>query len=83
MKKEKDIYIYTYIYIYIDRYRYIYIVSRINTTAMNLLHKVSRFFYDLEVNVLLTKIFLVLERYVNCKRMGIGEFFSILTIKVV
>ena len=42
---------------------------------MNLLHKVSRFFYDLEVNVLLTKIFLVLESYVNCKRMEIGEFF--------
>ena len=50
---------------------------------MNLLHKVSRFFYDLEVNVLLTKIFLVLESYVNCKRMGIGKFFSILTIKFV
>ena len=50
---------------------------------MNLLHKVSGFFYDLEVNVLLTKIFLVLESYVNCKLMGIGEFFSILTIKFV
>ena len=34
------------------------ILSRINRTTMNLLLKVSRFFHDLQVNVLLTKIFL-------------------------
>ena len=40
-------------------YRYIYIIpSSINRTTMNLLLKVSRFFHDLQVNVLLTKIFL-------------------------
>ena len=32
---------------------------------MNLLLKVSRFFHDLQVNDLLTKIFLVLESLVN------------------
>ena len=37
----------------------------INRTVMNLLLKVSRFFHDLQVNVLLTKIFLVLESFVN------------------
>ena len=37
----------------------IYIIpSSINRTTMNLLLKVSRFFQDLQVNVLLTKIFL-------------------------
>ena len=41
------------------------ILSRINRTTMNLLLKVSRFFHDLQVNVLLTKIFLVLESLVN------------------
>ena len=49
------IYIYYILYIYI--YTYI-ILSRINRTTMNLLLKVSRFFHDLQVNVLLTKIFL-------------------------
>ena len=44
------IYIYIYIYIYI-------ILSRINKTTMNILLKVSRFFDNLQVNVLLTKIF--------------------------
>ena len=61
-----DIYI-TYIYIYIYVYIHmcvcvrinIYIIpSSINRTTMNLLLKVSRFFQDLQVNVLLTKIFL-------------------------
>ena len=42
--------IYIYIYIYI-------ILSRINKTTMNILLKVSRFFDNLQVNVLLTKIF--------------------------
>ena len=37
------------------------ILSRINRATMNLLLKVSRFFHDLQVNDLLTKIFLVLE----------------------
>ena len=32
---------------------------------MNLLLKVSCFFYDLQVNVLITKTFLVLESLVN------------------
>ena len=41
------------------------ILSRINRTTMNLLLKVSRFFHDLQVNDLLTKIFLVLESLVN------------------
>ena len=41
------------------------ILSRINRTNMNLLLKVSRFFHDLQVNDLLTKIFLVLESLVN------------------
>ena len=41
------------------------ILSRINRTTMNLLLKVSRFFRDLQVNDLLTKIFLVLESLVN------------------
>ena len=41
------------------------ILSRINRTSMNLLLKVSRFFQDLQVNVLLTKIFLVLESLIN------------------
>ena len=41
------------------------IQSRINRTTMNLLLKVSRFFHDLQVNVLPTKIFLVLEGLVN------------------
>ena len=31
----------------------------------NLILKVSRFLHDLQVNVLLTKIFLVLESFVN------------------
>ena len=49
------IHIYIYIYIYI----YICInLSRINRKTINLLPKVSRFFQDLQVNVLLTKIFL-------------------------
>ena len=34
------------------------ILSRINRTIMNLLLKVSRFFHNLQVNVLLAKIFL-------------------------
>ena len=41
------------------------ILGRINRTTINLLRKVSRFFHDLQVNVLLTKIFLVLESFVN------------------
>ena len=41
------------------------ILSRINRTTMNLLLKVSGFFHDLQVNDLLTKIFLVLESLVN------------------
>ena len=41
------------------------ILSRINRTTMNLLLKVSRLFHDLQVNDLLTKIFLVLESLVN------------------
>ena len=41
------------------------ILSRINRTTMNSLLKVSRFFHDLHVNDLLTKIFLVLESLVN------------------
>ena len=46
-----NIYIYIYTYIYI-------ILSRRNRATMNLLLKVSRFFHNLQVNVLLTKIFL-------------------------
>ena len=42
---------YIYIYIYI-------ILSRINRATVNLLLKVSHFFHNLLVNVLLTKIFL-------------------------
>ena len=42
-----------YIYIYIYIYK---ILSRINRATMNLLLKVSRFFRDLQVNVLLAKI---------------------------
>ena len=41
------------------------ILCRINITAMNLLLEVSRFFHDPQVNALLTKIFLVLESFVN------------------
>ena len=44
-------YTYIYIYTYIN-------LSRINKTTTNLLLKVSRFFHDLQVNILLTKIFL-------------------------
>ena len=44
---------------------YIYIYKSINRTTINLLLKVSRFFHDLQVNVLLTKIFLVLESFAN------------------
>ena len=44
------------------------IVGRINRTTMNLLLRVSRFFHDLQVNVLLTKVFLVLESFVNSLR---------------
>ena len=40
-----------YIYVYMN-------LSRINRTTMNLLLTVSRFFHDLQANVLLTKIFL-------------------------
>ena len=59
-----DIYItYIYIYVYIHmcvcvRINIYIIPSSINRTTMNLLLKVSRFFQDLQVNVLLTKIFL-------------------------
>ena len=50
---------------------------------MNLLLKVSRFFHDLQVNVLLKKIFFVLESLVNyLQTSGIEEFSSIVTIKV-
>ena len=43
---------------------YIYIIlSRINITTMNLLLKVSPFFHDLQVNVLLPKIFFALEKF--------------------
>ena len=44
---------------------------------MNLLLTDSRFFHDLQVNVLLSKIFLVLES------LGVEEFSSIVTIKVI
>ena len=55
--------IYIYIYIYsrhnsVCKIELNIILSRINRTTMNLLLKVSRFFHDLQVNVLLTKIFL-------------------------
>ena len=53
-------YAFSYIYIYI----YI-ILSGINRTTINFLPKVSGFFHDLQVNALLTKIFLVLESFVN------------------
>ena len=46
-------------------YIYYIILSRINRTIKNLPLKVSRFFHDLQVNALLTKIFLVLESFVN------------------
>ena len=50
---------------------------------MNLLLKVSRFFHDLQVNVLLTKIFLVLESLVNClQTSGNKEFSSVVIIKI-
>ena len=39
--------------------------SGINRTTMNLLLKVSRFFYNLQVNVLLSKIFLAFESFVS------------------
>ena len=47
---------------------------------MNLLLKLSRFFDDLQINVLLTKTFLVSESLVNYKSPLIGT--SIVTIKV-
>ena len=48
-----------------DLYIYYIILSRINRTIKNLPLKVSRFFHDLQVNALLSKIFLVLESFVN------------------
>ena len=76
------IYIYYILYIYI--YIHIYIIlSRINRTTMNLLLKVSHFFHDFQVNVLFTKIFLVLEALaINWKSLRKGEFCSIATIRV-
>ena len=53
------------IYIAICKTELNMILSRINRTTMNLLLKVSRFFHDLQVNDLLTKIFVVLESLVN------------------
>ena len=51
---------------------------------MNLLLKVSRFFHDLLVYVLLTKIFLdfLFEKalLIISKHLGIEEFFSNITI---
>ena len=43
-------YIYIYIYIYIN-------LSRINRATIYLLLKILRFFHDLQVNILHTKIF--------------------------
>ena len=53
---------------------------------MNLLLKVSRFFHDLQANVLFTKIFLDFLFYkallIIEKRLGIEEFSSIIIIKI-
>ena len=58
----------------------------INRTTMNLLLKVSRFFHDLQVNVLLTKIcldFLFYKALLSVyKCLGIEEFTSIITTEI-
>ena len=58
-------------------------LSRINRTTMNLLLKVSLFFHDLQVNVLLTKIFLgfLFQKalLIIYKHLGIEVFSSNIT----
>ena len=62
---------------------HIRIKERINRTTLNLLLKFSHFFHDFQVNVLFTKIFLVLEALaINWKSLRKGEFCSIATIRV-
>ena len=62
------------------------ILSRINRTTMNLILKVSGLFEDLQVNILLTTIFLdfLFQKalLIIYKRLGIKELSSIITIKV-
>ena len=60
---------------------YIYnskIISSINKTIMNLVIKVSRFFCDLQVNSLITKIYIFFYKalIINSKRLRIGKFSS-------
>ena len=69
--------LYVYIYIYVN-------LSRINKTTMKLLLQVSCFFHNLQVNVLLTKIFIdfLLQKalLIIYKYLGMEEFSSNITI---
>ena len=60
------------------------IVSRANKTIMNLLLKVSRFFYDLQVNILLVKKnWFWKALLINYKLPGIGEFSSVIVLVII